>query len=629
MVLIGQVNPQLVAAINVHGPLAVGVSRRGRRADPRRRPRRRARLRRRRRVDQPDDPAARCSTTSSSRSSPPSAPTPTGQAYNINADTVAGAIAEALGAEKLVYLTDIEGLRRVVDDPASLIRQTTPDELDALMADGTIAGGMIPKVESCIHAVRNGVRRAHILDGRIAHVLLLEIFTDEGIGTMVQMSHERHAFDTSAAPDRLPVHAGVRAAAGDVRPRQRHRAVGRDGKRYLDFLGGLAVTSLGHAHPAVTEAIAEQAATLLHVSNFFANRQGDRGGDQDQRSCSPRRPAQVGQVFFCNRGAEANEAALKLARKFGGRGRHVVVSAFGSFHGRTLAALAATGQPAKHEPFYPMPDGLPPRRVRRPRRARGGDRPDGGRGADRAGAGRGWRRSRPTPSTCRGIRALCDERGLLMMVDEIQTGFGRTGRWFGFEHAGVVPDVVTHGQGDGQRLPGRGVLGQREVAAVFQPGDHGSTYSGTAIATAVVSAVIDEMRRIDAPGLAAERGDVPRRQARANSPASPASAATGCCSPPSWPTAATPRPSTPSCSHAGWSPTPSRRPRCGSRRRSPSARPRSTRRSRIVADGAGESHDAHLLDITDFTADELRAGARTSPSAPTCRPVARPVRASP
>ena len=109
-----------------------------------------------------------------------------GQAFNINADTVAGAIAEALGAEKLVYLTDIEGLRRVVDDPATLIRQTTPGELDALMIDGTIAGGMIPKVESCVHAVRNGVRRAHILDGRIPHVLLLEIFTDEGIGTMVQ-----------------------------------------------------------------------------------------------------------------------------------------------------------------------------------------------------------------------------------------------------------------------------------------------------------------------------------------------------------------------------------------------------------------------------------------------------------
>jgi len=184
MVLVGQVNPQIVASINVHGALAVGIS--GADASlimaaPK----------------NPDlgfvgevtsvnpaivhrllaqDLIPVIATIGSDA---------TGQAYNINADTVAGAIAEALGAEKLVYLTDIEGLRRQVDDPASLIRQATADELDALMADGTIAGGMIPKVESCVNAVRHGVRRAHILDGRLAHVLLLEIFTDAGIGTMV------------------------------------------------------------------------------------------------------------------------------------------------------------------------------------------------------------------------------------------------------------------------------------------------------------------------------------------------------------------------------------------------------------------------------------------------------------
>jgi acetylglutamate kinase len=108
-----------------------------------------------------------------------------GQAYNINADTAAGAIAEALSAEKIVYLTDIAGLRRVVDDPSSLIQRTTAAELEDLIADGTVSGGMIPKVESCIQAVRGGVRSAHILDGRIAHVLLLELFTDEGVGTMI------------------------------------------------------------------------------------------------------------------------------------------------------------------------------------------------------------------------------------------------------------------------------------------------------------------------------------------------------------------------------------------------------------------------------------------------------------
>jgi len=184
MVLIGQVNPQLVAAINVHGTIAVGVS--GEDAGLIRAVPRDPELGFVGDVDRIDPTILRAllddgfvpvvATIGTDES---------GQAYNINADTVAGAIAEALDAEKLVYLTDIEGLRRVVDDPASLIRQTTPDELDALMADGTIAGGMIPKVESCVHAVRAGVRRAHVLDGRIPHVLLLEVFTDEGIGTMV------------------------------------------------------------------------------------------------------------------------------------------------------------------------------------------------------------------------------------------------------------------------------------------------------------------------------------------------------------------------------------------------------------------------------------------------------------
>ena len=182
--MIGQVNPQLVAAINVHGPLAVGVS--GEDAGLIRAVARHADLGFVGDVDSInptilnallDDEFIPVVATIGTDAG--------GQAFNINADTVAGAIAEALGAEKLVYLTDIEGLRRVVDDPDSLIRQTTPDELCEMMADGTIGGGMIPKVESCVHAVRSGVRRAHILDGRIAHVLLLEIFTDEGIGTMV------------------------------------------------------------------------------------------------------------------------------------------------------------------------------------------------------------------------------------------------------------------------------------------------------------------------------------------------------------------------------------------------------------------------------------------------------------
>ncbi len=184
MVLKGQVNPQLVAAVNVHGPLAVGVS--GEDAGLLRAVARDPELGfvgdvtnvnptiLQRLLAQDLIPVV--ATIGADE---------LGQAYNINADTVAGAIAQALGAEKLVYLTDIEGLRRDVSDPSSLIRVTDADELDALMADGTLKGGMIPKIESCVQAVRHGVRRAHILDGRVPHVLLLEIFTDEGIGTMV------------------------------------------------------------------------------------------------------------------------------------------------------------------------------------------------------------------------------------------------------------------------------------------------------------------------------------------------------------------------------------------------------------------------------------------------------------
>lgn len=185
MVLIGQVNPQIVSAINVHGDFAVGVSGedggliRAVARDPdlgyvgdvvRVNPAVLDRL-----LEDEFIPVVATVGTDED-----------GQAYNINADTVAGEVAVALGAEKLVYLTDVEGLRRDVDDVGSLIRQTTPDELDGLIADGTIAGGMIPKVASCVDAVRRGVRRAHILDGRIEHVLLLELLTLEGIGTMVE-----------------------------------------------------------------------------------------------------------------------------------------------------------------------------------------------------------------------------------------------------------------------------------------------------------------------------------------------------------------------------------------------------------------------------------------------------------
>jgi len=276
------------------------------------------------------------------------------------------------------------------------------------------------------------------------------------------------------------------------------------GKHYLDFLGGLSVVALGHSHPAISAAIAHQCNTLMHVSNLFMN---NRGADAAQRVNALLRDAtgHAGQVFFTNSGAEANETALKLARKFGGRGRHVVVSAYGSFHGRTLATLAATGQPAKHEAFQPMPEGF--RYVTFNDIAALDAALDPSVAAVLLEPVQGEGGVVPAEiDYLRAARTLCDERGALLMIDEIQTGFGRTGKWFGFQHAGIAPDVVTMAKAMGNGFPVGAVWARREIAAVFEPGDHGSTYSGNALATAVVSAVIDELRRIDAPALAAARG---------------------------------------------------------------------------------------------------------------------------
>ncbi|MGB1631170.1 MAG: aspartate aminotransferase family protein [Acidimicrobiales bacterium] len=271
----------------------------------------------------------------------------------------------------------------------------------------------------------------------------------------------------------------------------------RDGRRHLDFLCGLAVTGLGHAHPSVTQAIAAQAGTLTHTSNLFANEHQAPVAEAISRLID----SGSGQVLFQNSGAEANEAALKIVRKYQGRGRHGVVSALRSFHGRTLMSLAATGQPEKHEPFQPLPEGfrhvvwndldefeksLTPEVggvILEPVQGEGGVNP-----AD--------------VEYLQGVRHICDERGLLLVLDEIQTGFGRTGQWFGFQAAGIRPDVVTMAKGIANGMPVGAIWACDEVAAAFVPGDHGSTFAGQPLALAAARATIAELEAIDAPAAA-------------------------------------------------------------------------------------------------------------------------------
>ena len=275
-----------------------------------------------------------------------------------------------------------------------------------------------------------------------------------------------------------------------------------DGKCYLDFLGGLAVTSLGHAHPEVADALCDQARTLLHVSNLFGTTVGPEvAATLDRLVGGP-----SGRVFFCNSGAEANECAIKLARKWAGPGRYAVVSAYGSFHGRTLATLHATGQPQKHEPFQPLPEGF--RHVAwddldaldasldasvvaavllEPVQGEGGVNP-------------------ATPAYFQGVRRLCDERGCLLIVDEVQTGLGRTGKWFGFQHLGVEPDVVTMAKALGNGVPIGACWARDDVAAAFVPGDHATTFGGQPLATSAARAVLEVMQREDVRARATAAG---------------------------------------------------------------------------------------------------------------------------
>jgi predicted acetylornithine/succinylornithine family transaminase len=279
-----------------------------------------------------------------------------------------------------------------------------------------------------------------------------------------------------------------------------------EGRRYLDFLSGLAVTSLGHAHPAIADALDAQARTLLHVSNLFGNVVAPDVAVTIDRLIGGGEKRAGGQVFFCNSGAEANECAFKLARKWAGPGRHVVLSAWGSFHGRTLATLHATGEAAKHVAFAPLPEGF--EHVAYDDL----DALDAACDPTRVGAvilepiqGEAGV-VMPSSDYLRGVRRLCTERGVLFLVDEVQTGLARTGRWFGFQHTGVEPDVVTMAKALGNGVPIGACWARAEVAAAFGPGDHATTFGGQPLATAAARATLEVMQSTGAPGRAARAG---------------------------------------------------------------------------------------------------------------------------
>ncbi len=255
-----------------------------------------------------------------------------------------------------------------------------------------------------------------------------------------------------------------------------------DGKQYLDFLGGIATNILGHSHPAIVKAVTKQVSTLSHVSNFYVHPRAVELAEKLAAMTGDR----SAKVFFCQSGAEANEAALKLSRR---TGKVRIVAAQGAFHGRTMGALSLTGQPAKREPFLPLVKGVKHvpfgdieamRKAVTKKTAMVIIEPIMGEAGVIV----------PPADYLRELRALCDAKGALLVVDAVQTGMGRTGDWFGYEYSGIAPDVITLAKGLGGGLPLGAMIALGKAADLFQPGDHGSTFGGNPVTTAAGLAAI-------------------------------------------------------------------------------------------------------------------------------------------
>jgi len=266
-----------------------------------------------------------------------------------------------------------------------------------------------------------------------------------------------------------------------------------EGKKYIDFVSGIAVCNLGHAHPKVSEALSRQADILLHVSNLYYTE------PQIELACRLTENSFADRVFFCNSGAEANEAAIKLARKYfkdkGEKERYRIVTMEKSFHGRTMATLSATGQDKIRKGFEPILEGfdhIPFNDMDALQKSIGPStcavllEPIQGEGGVRC----------PDPDYLKAVRRLCDETGVLLIFDEIQTGMGRTGKFFAYEHFGIEPDIMTLAKALANGLPIGAMLAREEVAEAFGPGTHASTFGGTPIITAasvqVVKVLLEE-----------------------------------------------------------------------------------------------------------------------------------------
>jgi predicted acetylornithine/succinylornithine family transaminase len=261
-----------------------------------------------------------------------------------------------------------------------------------------------------------------------------------------------------------------------------------DGKKYLDFFPGWGVSNTGHCHPKVMAAVRDQVSKLIHIPNNFF------GINQAKLAREIVRAAFPGKIFFCNSGAEANEAAIKFSRLFGKGERFEIVTTLNSFHGRTMGALAATGQVKYQQGFAPLPSGfvtVPFNDIEAVKAVINEQtvaimlEPVQGEGGINVA----------TAEYMKALRELCDARGLLLILDEVQSGFGRTGKMFAFEHYGIEPDIITMAKGLGGGLPIGAMLAASKYAHLLQPGMHGTTFGGSPLVTKAALGVLEAIRK--------------------------------------------------------------------------------------------------------------------------------------
>src|SRR5665648_172695 len=424
-----------------------------------------------------------------------------GQVYNINADTAAAAIAGALKAKKLITMTDVIGLLKEKDNEESLISSVNISEIPELIEKQIIVGGMVPKVESCVEAIKQGVKEATIIDGRIEHSILIELFSNEGIGTLfhknwkgirirkvykmektkadiLKKQDEKYIGGTYKRSD-LCLAEGSKASVKDL-----------EGKEYIDFSSGIGVNSFGFSDEGWVRAITGQACKLQHTSNLYYTEPAVKVARLLVEK------SKMSKVFFANSGAEANECAIKTVRKYGnekyGQHRNEIITLKNSFHGRTMATITATGQEEYHHFFHPFSEGflyVEPNQIEELEQTVSENtcaimieliQGEGGVNTlDR--------------EYVDNISRICIEKDILLIVDEVQTGVGRTGTTFAFEQFNIQPDLVTVAKGLGGGLPIGAVIFNKKTENILTFGDHGTTFGGNLIVCAGAAYILESL----------------------------------------------------------------------------------------------------------------------------------------